>query len=126
MQKDESTWLNIALIFTALLFAALVWRFLHFVAINYNLADGSEVWFGPTIIFAAIAIGGGAAFMLQYDQERREYLLGSIGELRKVMWPSWDVTRKLTTIVCVVVAVFAVILSIFDLFWAKILQGILS
>jgi len=38
-----------------------------------------------------------------------------------VTWPSMPDTRRMTLIVCVVVGIFAVILAVFDLVWAKIL-----
>jgi preprotein translocase subunit SecE len=46
--------------------------------------------------------------------------------MRKVQWPDWENTKKLTMIVCVVVAVFSVILTVFDLAWAKLLKLLLA
>lgn len=126
MQKDDKTWLNVISIFVALLIAALVWRFVRFVGITYGFVDGTEVWFNPVVILSAVGLGSLAVFLGQKDEERHAYFLSAIGELRKVLFPSWDDTKKLTTIVCVVVAIFAVILSVFDLFWAKVLKGLLS
>jgi len=46
--------------------------------------------------------------------------------MHKVSWPSWDDTKRMTTIVCVVVFVFAVILAIFDYAWANALKILIA
>ena len=84
-----------------------------------------EAGFNIGSILAAVACGVFLTWFIARDPERHEYLLASIGELRKVQWPDWEHTKKLTMIVCVVVAIFSVVLTVFDLAWTKILKLLL-
>ncbi|MCB9228388.1 MAG: preprotein translocase subunit SecE [Deltaproteobacteria bacterium] len=74
----------------------------------------------------ALLAGGGAVLWLRSSISRREYHLSAIGEVRKVTWPSAADTKRMTLVVVVVVAIFSVILTIFDILWSKVLQFILS
>ena len=66
-----------------------------------------------------------AAYWLRSSEIRRDFHLSSITEMRKVAWPSGPDTKRMTLIVVVVVAIFAVILAFFDMMWQKALQFIL-
>jgi len=85
----------------------------------------TEAAFNVGSVIAAGLFSGLIVWMIASNAERHEYLLASIAELRKVHWPTWENTKKLTGVVVVVVAIFAVILTVFDLAWAKILKLLL-
>ena len=119
MGKDDATWLNICYVFFALVAAFIGYKAIATAGIQY------DEWFPLFNNFTGIAIGAVAIIWLRASAERREYHLSAIGEVRKVTWPSFEDTKKMTMIVAVVVAIFSVILSIFDVVWAKILQLVL-
>jgi preprotein translocase subunit SecE len=62
-------------------------------------------------VLAGVGLGAGAFAMSTLGQTVWQFALGSRVELRKMVWPSIDETRKTT----LVVAVFVVILGLF--FW---------
>ena len=45
----------------------------------------------------------------------------TIGELRKVSWPTWPEARRLTTIVLIVVAGMALFLGLFDILFSQLI-----
>lgn len=126
MQKDDSYWLKVAYVaFTALVFYVST-KAITTLGIQTGWIDRYDSIFkflttGGSVVIAMLSI-----FLLARDKKRHEYFLASIGELRKVSWPSINDTRKMTLIVCVVVGVFAVILAVFDLIWAKALGILIS
>ena len=63
-------------------------------------------------VLAGVALGAGAFAMSAPGRAVWQFALGSRVELRKMVWPTIDDTRKTT----LVVAVFVVILGLF--FWA--------
>ena len=85
-----------------------------------------QFYFRTTDVTGSIVLSAVIVWLIARNHERHEYLLASIAELRKVHWPTWDNTKKLTMIVVVVVAVFSAILTVFDLVWAKILHYMLA
>jgi preprotein translocase SecE subunit len=126
MEKDDSFWLNICYISFAAICAFIAWHAINTIGIETGWLERYDSWYLPVNHAAAIVIGLGSAWLLRADPERHEYFLASIGELRKVSWPSMQDTRRMTIIVCVVVAIFAVIMAIFDLSWSYVLRGIIS
>ncbi len=50
----------------------------------------------------------------------------TIGELRKVNWPTWQEAKNLTLIVLIVIAAMAVFLGALDLAFAELFRLILS
>lgn len=126
MQKDDSTWLNIALTLFGICIAFVAWNALNALALEAGWTGKFEAWLPVTLVATSVAVGGAVAWWLGHDAERNEYFLNCIAELRKVSWPSKDDTVKMTIIVCVVVAVFSVILTVFDLAWARILKLLIT
>ena len=126
MQKDDSYWLKVVYVtFTALVFYVAT-KAVTTIGIQTGWIDryDSAFKFGTPLFSIVVALA--SVFFLAKDKKRHEYFLASIGELRKVSWPSFVDTRKMTLIVCVVVGIFAVILAIFDLIWAKALSLLIS
>ncbi len=126
MQKDDRTWLNICLVCLVLIVSLLFWKAISFATFKLLPAYTTELWFSPLVILASVGLGLAATYALYHDSNREEFLLGSVSEVRKVSWPTWEVTRKLTMIVCIVVAFFAVVLFIFDGIWGRILHQLLT
>lgn len=126
MQKDDSTWLNVALAGFALCIALVAWQGMTALSINLGWTDKFEAWLPAAIVVGSLAVGGLSAMWLNADAERHEYFLACIAELRKVSWPSMDDTRKMTLIVCVVVVIFSAILTVFDVAWAKLLRLLIA
>ena len=65
------------------------------------------------------------------DRPKREgriqrFFRETMGELRKVSWPTWPEARNLTMIVIVVLVIMAVFLWLFDLAATRILSLIVG
>ncbi len=56
----------------------------------------------------------------------RNYLRETIGELRKVHWPSWPEARNLTAVVLAVMVVMALFLGFFDLVFGELMIRVLK
>jgi preprotein translocase SecE subunit len=122
LEKDDSTWLNVGYVVTGLLIATVIWNALEMVGIQTGWSDRYDTWF-PGVKNGLAVIGGTlSALWLKSDRARHEYFLSAIGEVRKVAWPSALDTRRMTIVVCVVVGIFSVILSVFDMVWGKVLS----
>jgi preprotein translocase SecE subunit len=122
VQKDDSTWLNIALAGFGLCVALVVWKGFTALSLSYGWTERFEAWLPAALVIGSLFVGGVAVWWLRADAGRNEYFLSCIGELRKVSWPSMDDTRKMTMIVCVVVVIFSIILTVFDVIWARLLK----
>ncbi len=125
MGKDDATWLSICHGAFALFSAYITLLALETLGSIAGWSERYDSWYPLLSRLVALACGFAAVYYLRVSTERREFHLATIGEIRKVTWPSMPDTKKMTIIVAVVVAIFAVILSVFDLLWAKILQLIL-
>jgi preprotein translocase subunit SecE len=125
MQKDDATWLNVAYIVFAVLVGYVGYSALEMLGVRTGWLERFDSWYPIASTFGAIAIGVGVTLWLKADKERHEYFLSAIGEVRKVVWPSFEDTKRMTIVVGVVVAVFAVIVSLFDAGWAWALSKIL-
>ncbi len=125
MGKDDATWLNGAYVVFLLLIAYVVFKAVELAGIQTGWGERYE-WFGYAAKALALVGGVAATWALRQDAERHEYFLSSIAELRKVTWPNWNDTKRMTVVVCVVVGIFAVIVGVFDLVWAKALKILLT
>ncbi len=126
MKKDDAFYLRLAyLVFTCVV-AYTLYKALGTLGIQTGMSERYDEIYAPISMGASIVLGLLSGYWLRRDHERHEYFLASIGEIRKVTWPSFPDTKRMTIIVCVVVAVFAAILAIFDLLWAKILGMMLA
>jgi preprotein translocase SecE subunit len=126
VQKDDSTWLNIGLTLFGICMAFVMWKAMDSLSLQMGWTEKFEAWLPVTTLAVSVVVGGAAAWWLNTDAERHEYFLSCIAELRKVSWPSMDDTRKMTIIVCIVVAVFSAILTVFDVAWAWLLKQLIA
>ena len=125
MGKDDSTWLNISYLIVAGIFAFVGYKALYTVGLQFGWSERYDSWYPLFSRIFALIIGAAGALGVRASQERREYHLAAIGEIRKVTWPSMPDTKRMTVVVVVVVSIFAVILAVFDIAWSKVLQLIL-
>ena len=54
------------------------------------------------------------------------YYRETVGELRKVVWPSWPEARNLTGIVLLVITVLALFLGLFDYLFQELFRWLIS
>ena len=125
MTKDDATWLNVAFVTFFALTAYIGFEAVNTVGIQTGWNEQYD-WYSVLATAIGLAIGGALTFYLRMDTARTDYFLAAIGELRKVAWPTVADTKRMTIVVCVVVGVFAVIVSIFDLLWAKALRLLIA
>ena len=125
MKKDDATILQIFYVVFALIIGFVAWSASGTFGTQTGWAERYDEWFGVASTVVSVLVGAAAAFVLAGSKERHDYFLASIGELRKVTWPGFLDTRRMTIVVCAVVGVFAVILAVFDFMWAKLLGLIL-
>jgi preprotein translocase subunit SecE len=125
MPKDELTWLNIACALTGLIFYYLFTQTFQLVGLETGWNERYE-WFSLAGKLVSGVLALGVVYMLRFNPERKEYYMAAIAELKKVVWPSKDDTRKMTIVVVLVVGFFSIVLSLFDWIWAAALKQLIS
>ena len=125
LTKDDATWLNVAYVAFAVLSGFFFYQALELVGLQTGLVERFE-WFSAVATIVSVCFGIGASIFLKSSKERHEYFLAAIAELRKVSWPTWVDTKRMTLIVVVVVGIFGVIVGVFDFFWASALKHLLA
>ncbi len=126
MNKDDATWLKVAYIAFAGIIGFLGYKAAYTMSIQMEWQERYYDWieyaqYGVALLFAVITY-----WYITASQSRHEYFLASLGELRKVAWPTFDDTKRMTAIVVVVVAIFSFVLWVFDMVWSKSLSLILT
>jgi preprotein translocase SecE subunit len=122
MSKDDKTWLNICYAGFFIVVAYFVHKAVFTLGVQLGWTEKYDEWYSLVNNVTCVVLSGGITFWLQRSSVRHEYYLSAIGEIRKVTWPSIPDTKKMTIIVAVVVGIFSVILSAFDVAWSRILQ----
>ena len=125
MTKDDKTWLDICYVCFALIMGYVGLQAMETLGIQSGWADRYDEWYELASNVIAIGFGISSSLWLRSSPERREYHLASVGEVKKVTWPSIPDTKRMTIVVVIVVAIFSVILGVFDLGWSEVLQLIL-
>jgi preprotein translocase subunit SecE len=125
MSKDDATWLNICYVLFGVLIGYVGFRAVYALGLEVGWTERYDEWFPTLNNVLAVVIGVASAWCIRSSPERREYHLASIGELRKVTWPTLEDTKKMTIIVAIVVAICSVIMTGFDLAWAQVLKMLL-
>jgi len=126
MNKDDAYWLRVCYIVFGAIVAFTAWKATGTIGVQTGWAERFDTWYPTVAVIFAVAVALGSSYYLFGNKERHEYFLSALGELRKVSWPTVLDTRRMTTVVAIVVAIFAVILAAFDLIWAKIFGFLLS
>ena len=70
-------------------------------------------------------VGQGRQRSLIYRMTHPRYLIDIIDELRKVVWPSKDETRSLTTVVIIVALAVGALLGTVDWVFNRVLENVL-
>ena len=125
MTKDDATWLNICYIAFSVIVAYVANKAFFSLGAYYGWADKFDQWYPFISNISSILVGASAGILMRSSNERREYHVATIGEVRKVIWPNYPDTKKMTIVVVVVVTIFSIILTLFDILWSKALQFIL-
>jgi len=125
MSKDDNTWLNVGYVVFTFLSAYIFYKAFEMTGIQLGWIERYD-WFAFAATALAVVLGLGLMLLIRSSSTRNEYYLSAIGELRKVTWPSWPDTKRMTIIVAVVVAFFAVVLSLFDFMWSGVLKFLVS
>lgn len=125
MGKDDATWLNVSYVCFMFLTSYVFYKAMEMAGIQFSLVERYD-WY--TFATTGISVVGGAAVViaLRSGTERNEYYLSAIGELRKVTWPSWADTKRMTIVVAIVVGFFSAILSVFDILWSRLLKFLIA
>lgn len=93
MQKDDATWLRTAYSVWACLTAFVFWKLFMFVGLKAGWVERFEAGFNVGSLILSIVMGLLVTWLIAKKQDRHEYLLASVGELRKVHWPDWENTK---------------------------------
>lgn len=125
MSKDDVTWLNVGYIVFFVIVSYVAYRALETFGVQLGWIERYN-WYQFVQVLGGVLAGGVSLYSLRMNNDRHEFLLSSIAELRKVMWPTWTDTKRMTMIVCIVVGIFAVIVSIFDVIWARALRMLIA
>lgn len=125
MSKDDATWLNVSYVCFTVLAGFFLYKAMELAGIQLGWSERYE-WFQYAATALAVALGIASTIYLKSSTERHEYFLAAIAELRKVTWPTWADTKRMTIIVCIVCGVFAVIVGLFDVVWAKALNLLIA
>lgn len=126
MNKDDAYWLRVCYVVFGAIVAYTAWKATGTIGVQTGWAERFDDWYPTAAGVFAVIVALGTTYYVFGEKERHDYFLSSLGELRKVVWPTVIETRHMTTVVCIVVGIFAVILSVFDLIWAKIFGLLLS
>lgn len=73
-----------------------------------------------------LVCGVAAGVALKMNQAVNTWALEVANELRKVSWPTWEETRLATIVVVITSILVAVVLGLFDTFWAFVSSAIYS
>jgi preprotein translocase SecE subunit len=123
--KDNRAWLNICYALLAVLSSYVANQALLLVGSRFGWVERYDEWYPSVSLLLSLVIGCSFVFWLNFSKERSEYYLNTVEEVSKVHWPTFMDVKRMTLVVVVVVGIFAVILSVFDIVWTKSLQLLL-
>ncbi len=126
MSKDDATWLRICYVVFGIIIGYVGFKAIQTLGVQTGWLERYDSWFPQANAIGAVVCGVLGIVYARSKPEQREYHLSSIGELRKVTWPSYPDTKRMTVIVVVVVAVFSSILAAFDFAWGWVLKLLLA
>lgn len=69
-----------------------------------------------------VVIALGTFLFLQFNSKTVDFLDGVIGELKKVVWPTKKQTWISTVIVVITLILSGILVGLYDLFWAKVIE----
>ncbi len=122
MTKSDSAWLAYSYLALVLVVAYVFYQAIYTLGVYTMWVERYDQFYPAFSGIASATFGVLAVFAYARNEARREYHLSVIAEVRKVRWPSFENTKKMTLIVAVVVAIFSVILFVFDSIWLLVLK----
>lgn len=122
MTKSDSAWLGYCYVALILVAAYVFHQAIYTLGVQTMWVEKYDEYYPIFNNLSSVALGLLTVYFYTRSKERREYHLSVIAEIRKVRWPTIDNTKKMTLIVVVVVAIFSVILFVFDSLWLWILR----
>ncbi len=125
MEKDDDKVLTFCHLAVAAIIFMITGRALDALGVSTGWSDRYEQWYGTVNTVLSIILAMAVVWYVRSKADWREYHLAAIAELRKVKWPSFDETKKMTRIVVVVVGIFGLVVAAFDYFWAWCLSYVL-
>lgn len=114
-------WTLLAMAVAYVLGAGVLWTFT-----TLDVANPRVVGNIPLSTIVGVALAAAIAGGLWAAPKPRTFGIEVVEETRKVVWPSWPEVRDGTLVVTVTAVVFAVILGLFDLLWARVTNFVLS
>lgn len=126
MKKDDLTWLRVCYAIFAIIIGYTSSKLFNTLGIETGWSERYDDWYPFVSSLASILCGILTIVWILRKKENKEYHLAAVSELRKVSWPTFLDTRKMTIVVCVVVGVFSAILALFDMAWSNLLGLVLS
>ncbi|MBK9293077.1 MAG: preprotein translocase subunit SecE [Oligoflexia bacterium] len=69
-----------------------------------------------------VVVGLATFLFLQFNPTTVDFLDGVIGELKKVVWPTKKDTWLMTIVVVITLILSGVLVGLYDLFWAKVIE----
>jgi preprotein translocase SecE subunit len=124
MENQRQKWVNIILLATGLLVAAIAFVGFSKIAAVYNLESSFKqidlmIQLGSIVLGAALGVG------LYLNDQSNAFLNEVVLELSRVTWPTQKETTNATIWVVLFVLIAGVILGGFDSFWTWIMKMIL-
>jgi preprotein translocase SecE subunit len=124
MENQRQKWVNLILLASGLLVAAIAFVGLTKISAVYNL-ESSVKSIDLIIRFGSIALGAALGFGLYLNDQSNAFLNEVVLEMSRVTWPTSKETTNATIWVVLFVLIAGAILGAFDSLWAWIMRMIL-
>lgn len=125
MLKDDNYWVNVAYIGLFLVAFYVGYQLIQSVGIFTGWVEKYQQWYPIATTLGGACLGGWVLWLYVSKPGRKDHHVSVVAELRKVTWPGATETKRMTWVVVIVVAIFAVILGFFDLGWSWLLRQLL-
>ena len=125
MVKDDGYWVTVVYLCWFLIAFYLGYQIIQSVGLYFGWVEKYVGWYSIASTLGGGVLGALTVWLYVRKPGRFDYHKEVVAELRKVSWPDWPNTKKMTWVVVIVVAVFSAILSVFDLGWSWLLRQIL-
>ncbi|MCY4380817.1 MAG: preprotein translocase subunit SecE [Proteobacteria bacterium] len=125
MIKDDNYWVNVAYVCLFLIGFYVGYQLIQSVGIATGWIEKYQQWYPITTTLGGAFLSALGVWLYVRQPGKKDHHVNVVAELRKVTWPGVNDTKRLTWVVVVVVAIFAVILGVFDLGWSWLLKKII-
>ena len=73
-----------------------------------------------------VVVGLVTFLFLQFNPRTVEFLDGVIAEMKKVVWPTRKDTWLMTIVVVITLILSGIVVGLYDLFWAKVIEWLVK